>query len=202
MITLFQGGVSADTRMDNYIEHAYDYLEPKDDEVAIHCGAIEIPLKRILLIRKDTHYCAVRFTKFWTEKEKREKEKYATYEAYYQSDGSGNFSNKNVTKIDGKASWLPFKGPFRPFIYQPGDSYIKCGPYKLVWEYKKIVGFGPPDKGRGDFGFELAPTPWRDIKEVNVFDPRVKWYKNDEKRKRIFIPIDKLWEGTEEKEGK
>jgi hypothetical protein len=29
---------------------------------------------------------------------------------------------------------------------------------------------------------------------VNVFDPRVKWYRYDEKRERIFIHIDRLWE--------
>jgi len=45
-----------------------------------------------------------------------------------------------------------------------------------------------------DYGFELAPTPWTDIKDVNIKDPRIKWYKYDEKRERFFIPIDKLWE--------
>jgi hypothetical protein len=45
-----------------------------------------------------------------------------------------------------------------------------------------------------DYGIELAPTPWTDIKELNIKDPRIKWYKYDEKRERVFIPIDKLWE--------
>ncbi|OGQ95294.1 MAG: hypothetical protein A2521_03960 [Deltaproteobacteria bacterium RIFOXYD12_FULL_57_12] len=170
----------------------YDYLEPKDNEVAIHFNCIEVPLDRILLIRKDLHCCALKFTRLWTDNDG--KEKYADYEVYYQGDGTGNFANNNVTRSEGRASEFPLRGPFRPFIYQPGDSYVKCGPFKLGWNYKKKVAVMPPDKGLGDFGFELAPTPWTDIKEVDIKDQRVKWYRYEEKRKRVFIPIDKLWE--------
>lgn len=170
----------------------YDYLKPKDNEIAIHYSGIELPLGRMLLIRKGTHCCALRFTRFWTEKNGREE--YATYQVYYQCDGSGDFSNKNTTMIEGRASRLPLRGPFHPFLYQPGDPYIRCGPSRLTWQYKTAVGFMPPDKGMGDYGFELAPTPWTDIKEVNINDSRVKWYRYDEKRERLFIPIDKLWE--------
>ncbi len=175
----------------------YDYLEPKDNEVAIYFNCVEVPLDRILLIRKDLNYCALKFTKFWTEKDG--KEKFAAYEVYYQGDGSGDFSNNNnMTKSEDVASAFPVKGPFRPFIYQPGNSYIKCGSYKLTWNYKKKVGVMPPDKGLGDFGFELSPTPWTDIKEVNIKDHRVKWYRYDEKRERVFILIDKLWQDNKQ----
>lgn len=132
----------------------YDYLAPKDNEVFIVHSCIEIPLGNMLLIRKDSHFCALKFTRVWTEQEG--KEKYATYEVYHQGDGSGDFSKNNVTKSEGKASALPLRGPFRPFIYQPGDSFIKCGPFKLVWEFKKRVCLGPPDKGRGNFGFGVG----------------------------------------------
>ena len=169
-----------------------DNLEPKNNEVFIGHSCIEVPLNRILLIRKDSNYFAVKFIRVWTDKD--EKEKYAAYEVYFQGDGSGDFSKKNITKTEEKASQLPLKGPFRPFIYQPGNSYIKCGPFKLVWEFKKRVCFSPPDKGKGEFGFELAPTPWTEISQVNVLDLRVRWYKYDENRKRVFMPIDRLWE--------
>jgi hypothetical protein len=166
--------------------------KPKADEVAVHYSGMEVPLNSILLIRKDSHCCALKFTRVWTEKD--EEEKYGAYEVYHQGDGSGDFTNKNVKMIEGRASYLPLRGPFRPFIYQPGDSYVKCGPFKLTWRYKTAVGFMPTNKGIGDFGFEFAPTPWTDIKDVNIKDPRIKWYKYDEKRERVFIPIDKLWE--------
>jgi hypothetical protein len=147
---------------------------------------------RVSIIHKDSRYCALKFTRFWTEKNGTER--YATYESYYQGDGSGDFSRNSVTKSEGVASDLPLKGPFRPFIYQPGKSYVECGPSKLVWEYKTKVGFGPPNKGRGAFGFELAPTLWIHVSQVNVLDARLIWYRDDEKRKSVVIPVEKLWE--------
>jgi hypothetical protein len=188
---------------------------PKENDVAIHSSGVEIPLNRILLIRKDTYYCAIKFTMCWTEIDEERMKKYASYihqggdtalhfkeeaerrfalyQSFYQADSTKNLGDKNVNVSEGKASRLPLRGPFRPFTYQPGDSYVKCGPIKLTWQYKTGVGFMPPDKGLGDFGYELAPTPWTDMKEVNIKDLRIKWYRYDEKRERVFIPIDRLW---------
>lgn len=177
-----------------------DYLEPKENEVGIYFNCVEVPLNKILLIRKDYHYCTLKFIRIWTEKDG--KEKYAAYETYYQGDGTGNFMKKNVSIKDKTASEFPLRGPFRPFIYQPGDSSVECGPFKLSWNYKRKVGVMPPDKGLGDFGFELAPTPWTDIKEVNTKDPRIKWYRYDEKREKVFISLDKLWKDAENKKEK
>jgi len=168
-----------------------DDLETMDNQVTIYYSGIELPAEKILLVRKNYHYGALKFIRFWTEKDG--KEKYATYKGYYQGDGTGDFSNKNVSMSEGKASALPLWGPFRPFIYQPGNSYVKFASFRLTWAYKSFVGFMPPNKGMGDFGFEFAPTPWTDISQVNVFDPRIKWYRYDKKRKDVIIPIDQLW---------
>jgi hypothetical protein len=190
----------------------------KSDEVVIDSGGIEIPLGYILLIRKDDHCCALKFKRNWTEVDEERKGKfesyvargimdaesakdayekrYSAYVVYYQGDGSADFSRNNVVKQEHVSSWLPLKGPFRPFIYQPGDAHVICGSFKLVWVYKTGVSFIPTGKGLGDYGIALAPTPWTDISEVNVRDPRIKWYRYDEQRKRINIPIDKLWEDT------
>ena len=196
----------------------YGLLEPKANEVAIDRGCVEVPLGRMLLVRKDNHYFALKFIRNWIEVDEKTKnklepyrakgimdekmvregseKKYSAYEVYSQGDGSGDFAMSNVVKNEYLASWLPLKGPFRPFIYQPGDSYVKCGPYKLVWRYRNRVCFIPSgESSLRDFGFEIAPTPWADISQVNVFDSRVKWYRYDENRERLFIPIDGLWEG-------
>jgi hypothetical protein len=191
-------------------------LKPIDNEVAIYFSGVEIPLNRIMLIRKNAEYGAVKFIKTWTELDEEvlkkyanymnhgadmadhyrdiSTKKYATYESYYQGKVTGNFSESNVKMMRETASWLPLRGPVRPFIYQPGNARVQCGPFKLVWQYKTCVSFIPSGKYMGDYGFELAPTPWTGIKEVNIKDPRIKWYKYDEKRERVFIPIDKLWE--------
>lgn len=168
------------------------YVLPGPDEVQLAFSGVEIPLGRMLLVRKDAEYCAVKFTRFWTEKGA--KEQYATYEVYYQKDGSGNFLNKNVKFSQGKASTLPPRGPFYPLKWQPGKPEVKCGSLKLLWGYKGFVCFFERGNSPGEHGIELAPTPWTSVKEVNVFDPRVKWYRYDEKRERGSIPVDKLWE--------
>ena len=164
----------------------------KDNEVVVYDKGVQVPLGRILLIRKGSDCFALKFTRLWSQKNR--SERFSAYEVYHQGDGTGDFLKKNVTMTEGKTSRLPLKGPFRPYIYQPGDIFVKCGPYKLILGYKTFVGFMPPDKGLGEYGFELAPTPWTDIKEVNVNDSRVKWYRYDEKREKVFINIDKLWQ--------
>lgn len=196
---------------------AYSYIEPrpKDNEAAIDRNSVSVPLNRIILIRKDTNYCAVRFTKCWSELDEERfkkyprdnaesidlvefyrdnsEKKYALYESYYQGDGTGDFANKNVQVTQGKAFWLPPVGP-RLLSRQLGDPYVICGPYKLDWRYKTFVSVVPHKEHPKDYGFEVAPTPWTDIKDVNVKNPRIKWYRYDIKRERVFIPIDKLWE--------
>lgn len=195
--------------------NAYGPPISNDNEVVIHYSGVEVPLNRIVLVRKSAQYCAIIFTRCWAEidEERTGKcapninmkgdvandnkeaalKKYSIYQSFYQDDGTGNFTNKNVKIFQGTASWLPLRGPFRPFIYQPGDAYVKCGPNKFVWQYKTFIGVITTGKFMGDYGFEIAPTPWTDIGEVNIHDPRIKWYRYDEKRERIYIPIDKLW---------
>lgn len=57
-----------------------------------------------------------------------------------------------------------------------------------------VVYYNKHDQPQGDYGIELAPTKWTDISQVDVFDPRLIWYRYDENRKDLNIPVDKLWE--------
>jgi hypothetical protein len=91
------------------------------------------------------------------------------------------------------------KGTIRPFLKQPGYTKVDCGSLKLQWNYKGFVAFFEGYKSE-DEGVELAPTPWSDIKDVNIRDPRITWFKYDKTRKRIDIPIEKLWPDKEKKE--
>jgi len=176
------------------------YVLPGPNEVHLAFSGVEVPLGRMLLIRKHSEYCALKFTRCWTDKG--EKEKYAAYEVYYQSDGTGDFFNKNVKFFEGKAFCLPWRGPFYPLKWQPGKPEVKCGSLNLLWEYKGFVCFFERSDEPGEYGIELAPTPWTDIKEVDIKDPRIKWYRYDAKRKNVNIPIDKLWEEAGKKSTK
>ena len=164
------------------------------NEVVITPVAVKIPLGKILLVRKTSEYCAVKFTKFWTGKT--EFDWYASYESYYQGDKTGDFSNKNVLFIKDELSFPKPRGIGR-LAFSFGNKNVRCGPIKLFWFGQGWVCVYSSGEKQGDYGIELAPTKWADISQVNVFDQRLKWYRYDPKREDINIPVDQLWEGKE-----
>jgi len=180
-----------------------DVGQPRHDEAHIGQTAIVMPLGYLLLVRQDAEYCAINFTKAWSENTSEVgsmfvasgSDEYAIYNSWYQGDKSGDFSNKNVEFKTGKLSLSKPRGIGR-LAFSSGNKEIKCGSIKLLWSGNGSIHFYSKGQEQGDYGIELAPTPWTDITKVNVFDPRIKWYRYDENRKRINIPIDKLWEDT------
>lgn len=168
-------------------------------KVIIGKVSVSIPIGRFLLIRKGSNYCAVRFTRFHREPNKPtlwspgDDSEYAEYDWYYQRDGSGDFTKPNIESGHRELSRKPAIGLFHPLVWPRGDPFIKCGLFRLEWFYPTHVGFHMTNRKEDDVGNELAPTKWRDISEVNVHDPRLKWYRFDEKREGVDIPIDQLW---------
>jgi hypothetical protein len=173
-----------------------DVGPPGSNEVQIAKVGVIMPLGKILLARKGTAYCAIKFIKFWTGKT--EEDFFARYESYYQDDGTGDFSSRNVKYKEAKLSFPKPRGIGR-FAFSFGNRNICCGSLRLQWAGEGSVFFYAEGQDQGDYGIELAPTPWTDISQVNVRDFRIKWYRYDENRKRVNTPIDKLWEGNQNK---
>ncbi len=81
-----------------------DIALPKDNEVYIGEVNIAMPLGKILLVRRDSDYCAIKFTKFWSENTSEVStlfvaagsDEYAMYESYYQDNMTGDFTTKNM----------------------------------------------------------------------------------------------------------
>jgi len=156
------------------------------NDVMISGNSVWMPVNRILLIRKDTRIGAIKFIRdgFWITKRFR----YADYEEYCCNDENGNLAGSNINQEKRTASAL--------FIISPlflGNFEVRCGPIKLFWSGGRNVHFYKGNQNEGDYGIELAPTPWTDISQVNLSDPLIKWYRYDGKRKRVNIPIDTLW---------
>jgi hypothetical protein len=157
------------------------------------------PIGRFLLIRRGKDVCAVRFTEFHRGHDAKpptvwhsgEESLYAEYDWYYQGDGSGDFAKPHVKSGHSKLSQKSLVGIGR-LSFQTGTIRVRCGPFKLMWDYPNSVAF---DEGTrlADSGIELAPTKWREIAEVNPHDPRLQWYRYDEKRPMTYIPVDQLW---------
>jgi hypothetical protein len=167
----------------------------KPDEVYVAGNYVQTPKGRIILVRKDRGYCAIKYLEFWKRDEGRKW--YGCYESYYQGDGSGDFSKKNVKhRKDTVSDFGPgmFFGVFHSW---GGDLNIKCGPIRLEWGGGTLHG-GVHFSGAGmgsdyKFTIELAPTPWTDISQVNVHDPRIWWYGYHTRRWNLYIPLSELW---------
>jgi hypothetical protein len=163
------------------VRAAQDWI-PGPNEVIIYWRGVSPPLGRILLAKKGTEYCALRFTDTWLGET--EYDHYTSYDFYYQGDGSGDFIKSSVVTGTGELLFPKVK-TFLIFPYAKGaKTTIECGRMQFEWFYTTATRFGDA---------ELAPTPWTSIKEVNVHDPGIKWYKQDSDRKRISVPIDQLW---------
>ncbi len=178
--------------------HSSD-LEP--DQVGIAQTGIVMPLGRILLVRKGTDCCAVKFTSFWTGKT--EYDQYGRYEVYYQGDGTGDFSAKNVKVQTGELKRpKPWGIPMTDISLASGNITVRCGPMKLTWISKAGLYFwNALREEEGDHGVELAPTPWTGISEVNLRDPRIRWYRYGTRQNKA-IPVDRLWPETQKAQGK
>jgi hypothetical protein len=168
---------------------------PTVNDVQIAPNAIGMPVGRILLVRKNNDYCAVKFTQNWTGKT--DYDQHAEYESYYQGDQTGNLLNENV-KYSKEAVYYtrPSFSIFGHPIRIGAKMDIRCGPIELWWSagpYLVFVYYNKHDQSQRDHGIELAPTKWIDISQANVFDPRLKWLKFDENRKRVNVPLDNLW---------
>jgi len=157
-------------------------VEKKMDIFKIAKNGISVPVDRFILIKRGEEYWALKFTEI--------KENKAKYIWYYQGDGSGDFLKKNAKKGKGKASDIYWSLIGR-LAFQFGDMYIRCKNLKLDWSPNSWIYFTNTEGY--DIGISMAPTKWRDIKEVNVFDKRLKWYRYDENRKKIYIKAEDLW---------
>jgi hypothetical protein len=181
------------------------YHEQIKHYVFVTSTEVSSPIGYWLLVRKDKTTCAIRFTDHQTtggtsyvnysgsntssDSEgsiHAEYHGFAEYDFFSQIDGSGNFKNNNVTlghnKITSEAGAR--RGD------QSKDDVIGCGSLTLHWVG---AGIGFNHDGKQDEGIELAPTKWRDASEINIKDPRIKWYRFDKTSKYTRIPIENLW---------
>jgi hypothetical protein len=187
--------------MSDEVERRYESLEQSTQKNAtVTYMNASAPRGRILLIRNGKDTCAIRFTDFHRGHDEKtptvfssgEETLYAEYDWFYQGDGSGDLTKSNVEVGHRKVKEGHMVGVGR-FSFPTGTSAIKCGPFSLNWIYPNNVGFGLSNTKEDDVGNELAPTKWKEIQEVNLLEPRLKWYRFDEKRIRQIIPLDKLW---------
>ncbi len=159
-----------------------------EDGLRIDSDCIVMPLGRVLLISRGSFMGAVRFL----HTEKRPDGIYTKYE-YFEYEESG-FSKVR----QGELSFKPSSGKGIFFHESP---YKLGGPLRLRnfslftvggKDHSNIYFWSAPNKP--DLKVRMAPTPWKDISEVNLTDSRIRWFAYDNKESRKVIQIDKIWE--------
>jgi hypothetical protein len=161
------------------------------DGVEIVSICIVMPVGRVLLISRDSFVGAVIFLR----NEERPDGTYSNYE-YFELAKSGFRKVREGQVLLKKPS--SGKGIF-----------FHHGPIEMVGPPLKINNFSlfahaagmdhatvyfSDARDKPDLKVRMAPTPWRDISEIDLTDPRIRWFAYDSKEIRKVIPIDKIWD--------
>lgn len=165
------------------------------DTMILDAEAVVMPLDRILLISRNDFLGAVKFI----SNEDRPDGIYSKY-SYFEYE-KGGFRKVREGFISYRKIvwnvWNKIKYKYLQFHPNPYDyaDRLKFSNFELFasvgydhsavhfWNKARVVD----DKVR------LAPTPWKQISEVDLNDKRIQWFKYDETRKRRIIQIDRLW---------
>jgi hypothetical protein len=164
-------------------------------DVEISASCVVIPTGRILLVARD----AVRGAVIFQKAEERPEGFFSKYESF-------RIQKEGIRKLgDGEVEFKRVSS--KGFIFHKGisdalgpplklDNFSLCaspaGPKHELMEHAIVYFWSKPFEV--DQKVSLAPTPWKEIGEVNLFDPRIRWFSYDEKRKPSIIPIDKIWD--------
>lgn len=194
-------GTHRESELNSEVERRYATAEQRTQEAAlITYQNASAPIGRFLLIRNGKDICAVRFTEFHRGRDKKpptifnsgEESLYAEYDWFYRGDGSGDFSKSDLKSGHNKLARKPLIGIGRFSMQFTGSTVVVCGPFKLGWKYPNQIGFHLSNSKKDDVGNELAPTRWKEIFEVDSDNPHLNWYRFNEDRDFVVIPLDEL----------
>lgn len=114
-------------------------------------------------------------------------------EWFLQSDGSADFTRPGVKSGHGRVTERPgiaLTSGGHP-VYS-GRNFLECGSISAYWMYPSGLVFYDGSPKPRDPGFEIAPTGWRNIQDINVRDNRLTWYRWIPGLRDIRIPVDAL----------
>ena len=154
------------------------------------------PVGRLLLMRRGSDLCAVRFTEFHrgndakprTWYHSRDESFYSEYD-WYEPEGDSQFSGPGVETGHRTVDRQPLIG-FARIGFQLGTTEVECGSLAPEWTYPTDVNF--IEGSRYDYDLELAPTQWTEPGQINLQDPQLKWYRLNEDQPDTFIPLEEL----------
>jgi hypothetical protein len=161
------------------------------DGVGIASFCIVMPVGRVLLISRDNFMGAVKFL----QNEERPDGTYSKYEYFeYEKDGFKRLREEEVSlkKPSGRKGIFFHQSPYKlagpPLKLRDFSLFAEAGGR----EHSTVYFWSAPNKP--DLKVRMAPTIWKDISEVNLTDPRIRWLAYDDKESWKVIPIDQIWD--------
>jgi hypothetical protein len=155
------------------------------DQFVVGPSEVLVPKGVFLLVRKGRKIGAIRFTGI--EQGSTVGTGKASYDSYFQGDGSGSFRSSNVRKQTGDNDLKPLKGIGR-LSFQVGKDRIRVGEWSFLSSSPGAVSMWPYRGSQKDYGYEFAPTSARDVGEIDAADKRLRWYRFD-KDSRVTLPV-------------
>lgn len=161
--------------------------------------AVGAPMGRLLLMRKGGELCAIRFTEYHRGGDAKpptmfhsgDESLYGEYDwfdlaspATFENNGNGGSGHEKLVR---KAHV-----GFGHLHIMRGDFYVKCGTLSAEWFYPNKVSLIEPYGVGLSNGIELAPTRWQKVEQIDRNEPSLVWYKYDDIRKKVYLPMDEL----------
>jgi hypothetical protein len=166
------------------------------DGVGISASCVVMPVGWVLLVERDPFLGAVKFF----HNEERTDGIHSKYECFELSKKKGGAKKIGEGEVVFKQT--SNKGSIKDLFFHEGMSSIFGPPleigkfslcsYAVGSSHAAVYFWSKPHKA--DQKVRMAPTPWKEIVEVNLSDPRIRWFAYDEERERRIIPIDKIWD--------
>lgn len=166
------------------------------DGVGIASVCVVMPVGRVLLIGRDNFVGGVKFL----HNEERPDGTYSKYEYFeYEKDGFRKVREGEVSlKKPSSGFWAELKG----FLSFHENPFKMAGPPLNLRNFSLLAAAGKEHStvyfwsapNVPDLRVRMAPTPWKEVGEVKLSDPRIRWFVYDDKESWKVIPIDKIWD--------
>ena len=149
-----------------------------------------MPAGRIILVKSSEGICALQFVAFERANDARpgssidngEETQITRYEwRFFTNGGLARSGRGSVTHkaAYGIGRWILFGG---------GNDIVKCGPMRAFWAPPGSLFFSD-DPGCASPKFELSPTSWTNLRDVDPSDPHIRWFKCDMDREPLQIVL-------------
>lgn len=171
----------------------------RQDVAQVSWDGVAAPVGRLLLIRQEGRdVCAIRFLRVQRGDDKQPQTFFssgdenvsAEYEWWLLRPSEADGNVRGAQNGKGVVSKGPLVGLGR-LAFRTGQSFIQCGAFSLWWDYPARVRFHGAVR-QGDYGVEIAPTGWKSVSEINLMEPSLKWYRYEEMRGFMGIPLESL----------